>query len=85
MDEFRAKYLQTFLQFLDLMLNISFDGGNFMKTVADVNVHSASALLTKCATKCFLKPIVHPVEKSKRRIESLFTWDDRPRQFVAPK
>src|SRR5579872_5973549 len=34
------------------MLNIFFYGGNFMKTIADVNVHSASALLTKCATKC---------------------------------
>ena len=53
-DQLGTENLQTFLQFFDLMLNIFFDGGNFMKTIADVNVHSASALLTKCATKCFL-------------------------------
>ena len=63
MDEFGTENLQTFLQFFDLMLDIFFDGGNFVKTVTEVNVHSASALLTKCATKCFLSRIVHPVEK----------------------
>jgi hypothetical protein len=42
-----------------------------MKTIADVNVHSASFLLTKCAIKCFLKLIVHPVEKGKWRIAPL--------------
>jgi hypothetical protein len=71
-DEFGTENLQTFLQFFDLMLNVFFYGGNLMKTVANVNVHSASALPTKCATKCFLKPIVHPVEKSKRRIEFFY-------------
>jgi hypothetical protein len=34
------------------MLNVFFYRGNFMKTVTDVDVHSASALLAKCATNC---------------------------------
>ncbi len=43
-DEFGTENLQTFLQSFDLMLDIFFDGGNFMKTVADVNVHERLGL-----------------------------------------
>jgi hypothetical protein len=63
-DEFGAENLQTLLQSFDLVLDIFFDGGKFVKTITDVNVHSASALLTKCATKCFLSRIVHPAKKA---------------------
>ncbi len=70
-DKFGTENLQAFLQFFDLMLDVFFYGGNFMKTVTDVNVHSASALLTKCATKCFLSRLYTRRKKRKRRIERL--------------
>src|SRR5579864_777484 len=54
MDQFRTKNLQTFLQFFDLMLNFFVYGGNLMKTIADVNVHSASALLRSAQPSAFL-------------------------------
>jgi hypothetical protein len=38
-DQFGAKDLQSFLQFFDLMLDVFFYGGNFMKPVTEVNVH----------------------------------------------
>jgi hypothetical protein len=39
MDQFRAKELQPFPQFFDLMLDVFFYGGSFMKPVTDVDVH----------------------------------------------
>ena len=63
MDEFRAEDLQSFLQFFDLMLNIFFYGGNFMKTITDVNVHERLGFANEVrATKSFLSRIVHPVQ-----------------------
>jgi hypothetical protein len=39
MNELGAEDLQAFPQFFDLMLDIFFYGGSFMKPVTDVNVH----------------------------------------------
>jgi hypothetical protein len=39
MDQFRAKDLQAFPQFFDLMLDVFFYGGSFVKPVTDVDVH----------------------------------------------
>src|SRR5947209_19809902 len=60
------------------MLNVFLDGGDFMKTVTDVNVHERLGLLTKCATKCFLKPIVHQVERRQAENWAAYkNWDSR--------
>jgi hypothetical protein len=48
-DELRAEYLQPLLQFFDLMLNVFFYGGDFMKTVTDVNVHERLGLANEVA------------------------------------
>ena len=38
-NEFGPENLQAFSQFFDLMLDVFFYGGSFMKTVTDVDVH----------------------------------------------
>jgi hypothetical protein len=38
-DQFRAEDLQALAQFFDLMLEVFFYGGSFMKAVTDVDVH----------------------------------------------
>jgi hypothetical protein len=48
-DELGTEDLQSFLQFFDLVLNIFFDGGNLMKTVAEVNVHERLGLANEVA------------------------------------
>ena len=72
-DEFGTEHLQTFLQFFDLVLNIFFDGGNFMKTVTDVNVHERLGLANEVAQpSAFLSAIVHPVEKRQAENSTIF-------------
>jgi hypothetical protein len=39
MDQFGTEDLQAFSQFFDLMLDVFFYGGSFMKAVTDVDVH----------------------------------------------
>jgi hypothetical protein len=39
MDQFRAKDLEPFTQFFDLMLDIFLEGRGFRKAIADVNIH----------------------------------------------
>ena len=43
-DELGTENLQAFLQFFDLVLDVFLDGGNFMKTITDVNVHERLGL-----------------------------------------
>jgi hypothetical protein len=60
--------LQAFLQFFDLILNVFFDRGNFMKTVTDVYIHERLGLadevrqVLSCWTieQVDLRRIVHP-------------------------
>src|ERR1700678_2745088 len=61
MNELGAKDLQPFLQFSDLMLNVVFDGGSFMKTITQVDVHEHLKLARRRrANQCLLEKIVHP-------------------------
>jgi hypothetical protein len=39
MHQFRAEDLQAFPQFFDLMLDVFFYSGSFVKPVTDVDVH----------------------------------------------
>ena len=38
-NEFRTENLKPFSQFFDLMLDVFFYGGSFVKPVTDMNVH----------------------------------------------
>src|SRR6266498_999922 len=74
MHELWTEYLKSFLQFFNVMLNIHFNGGDSMQAVTDVNVHERLGLAIRSrATKCFLKPIVHPVEKRQARNSTIFS------------
>jgi hypothetical protein len=72
-DQFGPKHLQPFLQSFNLVLDVFFDGGNLMQPVTEVNIHSASALLTKFAQPsavlhCLLSRIVHPHQTGQAQI-----------------
>jgi hypothetical protein len=54
MNQLGAEDLQAFSQFFDLMLDIFFYGGSFMKAVTDVNVHEHLKLARRRrANQCF--------------------------------
>ena len=67
MDQLGAEDLQAFSQFFDLMLDVFFYGGSFMKAVTDVNVHEHLKLARRRrANQCFLPKIVHPQKSAKQ-------------------
>src|SRR5579862_7214632 len=68
MNELRAEHLQPFSQFFDVMLNVFFQGGGFMKAVADMNVHEHLKLADGARQPVLSKLIVHPQEKCKSGI-----------------
>src|SRR5579872_1978669 len=51
--------LQPFLQFFNLMLDVFLNGGNFRKTITDVNVHERLGLAYEVRNQVLSKPIVH--------------------------
>ena len=65
MNEVGAENLQAFLQFFDVMLNIFFAGGSFMKAVTDVDVHEHLELANEERKPVLSELIVHLHEKWK--------------------
>jgi hypothetical protein len=47
MDQVRAEHLQPFLQFFDLVLDVFFYGGIFVKPINNVNVHERLGLAVR--------------------------------------
>jgi hypothetical protein len=78
-DELWAENLQTCLQSFDLMLDIFFYGGNFMKTVADVNVHERLGLADEVRNQGLSYADCTPGrKKANRRIGSLMITENWP-------
>jgi len=66
MNEVGTKNLQAFSQSFDLMLNIFFRGGSFVKPVTDVDVHEHLELANEERKPVLSKSILHPEEMLKR-------------------
>jgi hypothetical protein len=64
-NKFRAKNLQPFTQLFNLKLNFFFDGGSFMKTVTDMDVHEHLKLADEGRKPVLYVPIVHPCARNK--------------------
>jgi hypothetical protein len=69
MNKFRTEDLKPFSQFFDLMLNVFFYGGSFMKAITDVNVHERLGLANEVRNQVlscnnYLSRIVHPEKKT---------------------
>ena len=72
------------------MLNVFFDGGNFVKTVTDVNVHErlglANEVRNQVLSKDDLTAIVHPHEnKASGRIAACETISSTLSGMIAEK
>jgi len=75
MNEFRAENLQPLPQFFDVMLNIFFYGGSFMKPITDVDVHEHLKLANEERKPVLSKAIVHPDAKWKRGFAGVISAD----------
>jgi hypothetical protein len=60
MDQLRPEDLEALSQLFNLMLDVFFYGGSFMKTITDVNVHEHLKLAIERSKPVLSKQIVHP-------------------------
>ena len=70
MNKFGTKNLQAFSQFFDLVLEVFFYGGSFMKPVTDVDVHEHLELADERRKPVLSNKSVHPPTNI-ARLESL--------------
>ncbi len=69
-DQLGTEDLQALSQSFDLMLDVFFYGGSFMKTITDVDVHEHLELANERRKPVLSTAIVHPLGKWKSEISS---------------